>query len=264
MYYSQQFFFNNCVSLCVTAYQELIMSNYKTTIPLLFALLVLGSGTLNAQRYNSRQIIRAYPSVGATVSQIRGDELRGFRKWGFSAGVGAIADLSSNNMWHLSIEANYSQRGAFNNTRDPYALFMFTLNYVDIPLTLHFTDPIGGITIGVGPVYSRLVQQPHGVMFYQPGYFEPDTSDMSFLKNDLAAAIDVRIPVWRGLTLNIRYQHSIIPIKRDWHFFGYHYEGDRETSYWQNDCYNSSITLRLLYVFGDNNTYKKKQKKNKR
>ena len=140
------------------------MSLVKTKILFLLALIVVNTGIVNAQRRNSRQVIRAYPSLGSTVSQIRGDELRGFRKWGFTAGVGAMVDLTENNMWHLSMEADFSQRGAFNNTHDPYALFNFTLNYVDIPLTLHFTDPIGGITIGLGPVYSRVVQQPHGLI----------------------------------------------------------------------------------------------------
>ena len=211
------------------------------------------------QRRYTRQVIHAYPTVGATVSQMRGDELRGFDKWGFSAGVGAQVDLWDDDRWHLSIEADFSQRGAYNNTSTPYALFQFTMNYVDIPLTAHYTDPYGGVTFGLGLVYSRLVQQPHGLMVYRENYFVPDTSDMSFLKNDLSAALDIRIPVWRGLTLNFRYQHSLFPVKRDWGFWGYRNEGDRDPQSWSNNCYNSSISLRVLYLFGDQPTRKKKR-----
>lgn len=224
----------------------------KKTSFILFALLLLCSGNANAQGRHSRQVIRAYPALGATASQMRGDELRGFRKWGFTAGVGAVVDLTSNQRWQLSMEADFSQRGAYNNSKDPYSLFGFTLNYVDIPLTVHFTDPYGGMTFGLGLTYGRLVQQPHGLILFQPGYFEPDTANMSFLKNDLSAAIDVRFPVWRGLTLNFRYQMSLMPVKRDWHFTGLHHEGDREITSWQNNVFNSSLSLRLLYVFGDN------------
>ncbi len=238
------------------------MKLQKTTI-ILFVSLLLAAGSATAQRRQSRQVIRAYPAFGATASQIEGDELRGFRKWGITAGVGAIVDLSDDAKWQLSMEADYSQRGAFNNTHEPYSLFDFTMNYVDIPLTFHFTDPYGGMTLGLGLVYSRLVQQPHGLIIYHAGYFEPDTSDMSFLKNDLAAAIDIRFPIWRGLTLNFRYQMSLIPVKRNWSFSGYHHDGDREATQWQNNLYNSSLSMRLLYVFGDDNHKHLKPKKKK-
>ena len=145
---------------------------------------------------------------------------------------------------------------------DGIAVFNFTMNYVDIPLTVHFTDPYGGMTFGLGLVYSRLVQQPHGLLVYQPGYFEPDTSDMTFLKNDLSAALDVRFPIWRGLTLNIRYQMSLLPVKRGWRFSGKHYVGDREVTSWENNVYNSSLSIRVLYVFGDDRYYKKHNKHN--
>jgi hypothetical protein len=264
MWLPQQFFFNNCVLRGIRSKLKDFMPHTKKTILLFIALLVAGLTPAEAQRYKSRQIIRAYPALGATVSQMRGDELRGFRKWGITAGVGAMVDLTEDNKWHLSMEAAFSQRGAYNNTSSPYALFHFTMNYVDIPLTVHFTDPYGGVTFGMGLVYSRLVQQPHGFMAYKPHIFMPDTANLTFLKNDFAAAIDVRIPVWRGLTLNFRYQHSILPVKRDWNFWGYRNEGDIKPQSWSNDCYNSSISLRVLYVFGDdNNKYKNKNKKKK-
>lgn len=224
--------------------------------------MLLGYPLVHGQRGQSRQVIRAYPVVGATASQIRGDELRGFRKWGFTAGVGSVVDLSSDAKWQMSLEADFSQRGAFNNTHEPYSLFEFTLNYVDIPLSVHFTDPYGGMTFGLGLVYSRLVQQPHGLIIYQPGYFEPDTSDMSFLKNDLSAALDIRFPIWRGLTFNFRYQLSLLPVKRNWSFSGYHHDGDKTPTTWQNNLYNSSLSIRVLYVFGDDRYYKKHNKHN--
>lgn len=247
-------------------YNSLLKDNMsdKNKIFFLTLLLLLTTATTQAQRRQNSQVIRAYPVLGATASQIRGDELRGFRKWGFTAGVGAIVDLTSNGQWQMSMEADFSQRGAFNNTHDPYSIFNFTMNYVDIPLSVHFTDPYGGMTFGLGLVYGRLVQQPHGLIIYQPGYFEPDTSDMRFLKNDLSAAFDVRFPIWRGLTLNIRYQLSLFPIKRNWSFTGQHHVGEREITTWQNNLYNSSLSLRLLYVFGDDRYYKKYNKVSKK
>ena len=235
-------------------------------IPLLAVVLLLSSAA-DAQAQRRRRggnVIGAYPVVGVTTSQIRGDELRGFDKWSFTAGVGADIVINDDPRMRLSLEADYSQRGAYNATSDPYRLLDFTMQYVDIPLTFHFTDPYGGLTIGAGLVYSRLVKQPHGIIYYNPNYFMPDTSDMSFLPNDLSFAIDVRFPIWRGLTFNFRWQHSMMPVKRNWQFTGYPTPGSHAMETWSNDLYNSSISVRLLYIFGDNDyTTRQHHKKNK-
>ena len=233
----------------------------KFLLPFSLLLTLLPIGDLQAQRHNNRQVIRAYPSIGFTASQIRGDELKGFKKFGLTAGVGALVSLTDNEMWSLSLEANYVERGSFNNTNDPYSITGLALRYVDIPLGFHFTDPYGGMTIGTGLIYSRLVQQPHGQIYYTPNYFEPDSSDMSFLKNDFSAFIDFRFTFWRGLTLNVRFQHSLIPIKKDWHFTEYSslFAGGSRT--WANDLYNSSVSVRILYVFGEPLKAKKVNKK---
>lgn len=236
---------------------------FRTTlIILLLSAIYLNNNNLYAQYRRNRQVIKAYPAFGATASQIRGDELRGFDKWGFSAGVGAMVALTSDGMWQMSVETDYSQRGAFNNTHDPYSLINFTLNYVDIPIGIHFTDPYGGMCVGAGFVYSRLVNQPHGLLIYNPLYFEPDTSDMEFLKNDFSFAVDLRFAVWKGLTLNLRWQHSILPVKKNWHFTEHLSTVEGDVNTWANNCYNSSVTMRILYVFGETQHKKYAPRKN--
>lgn len=217
------------------------------------AVLILPVAPTQAQRHKKdRQVIHAYPAVGLTLSQIRGDELRGFKKAGVTAGVGALIKLDEKR-WDLSIEALYSERGAQNRTNVPYSLINFKLQYVDIPVMVHFTDPYGGMTFGLGLSYSRLVQDPHGEIYYKAyassDCIVPDSSDFSFLHNDLALAIDFRFPVWKKLYLNVRYQHSIIPIKRQWQFTQYLNNDLTQTNTWTNDLYNSSLMFRLLYYF---------------
>ena len=227
---------------------------YSLTSLLTLAMLLCACSPAQAQRHKkNQQLIHAYPAVGVTLSQIRGDELRGFKKVGLTAGVGAAVKLDEKELWKLSVEALYSERGAFNNTLIPYSIIGFKLQYVDIPLFIHFTDPIGGMTLGVGVSYSRLVQQPHGELLYKEvagsDIFIPDSSDFSFLRNDLALAVDFRFPVWKTLYFNVRYQHSIIPIKRQWHFTQYLNNDLTQTHTWANDLYNSSLMFRLLYYF---------------
>ena len=204
---------------------------------------------------NDRQIIRAYPSVGITAAQIEGDKLKGFNKWGFTAGVGAMVSLSENDRWQLSIETDYIQRGAYGHhsseqSGDAYGLYFLRLDYVDIPLTVFWTDPHGGMTIGAGLTYGRLVQQPHGVIRYQPHYVVPDTTDLTFLPNDFSIHLDFRFPIWRGLYFDARYQMSLIPIKRDWEFTEYHSANPNDYKQWSNNCYNRTAFVRLIYVFG--------------
>ncbi|MBQ8703032.1 MAG: outer membrane beta-barrel protein [Bacteroidales bacterium] len=216
-------------------------------LPILL-LLCLASCSVQAQR------IHAFVSSGVTLSQIEGDELKGFKHVGFTGGVGALTALSDDYRWGLSVEALFSQRGVYNNSYDPqnYYNIDLTLNYVDIPVLLHFQDPYGGMLFGAGLSYGRLVQQPHGVIKYNPSYFIPDTSDMTFLRHDLCAVADMRFTIWRGLQLNIRFQHSLLAVKRDWTFYNYNgtdADGNPRYKSHSRNCYNQAITFRLIWQF---------------
>lgn len=214
--------------------------------------LVLLPLTAGAQR------IHAFVSSGITASQIEGDELRNFKKYGYSGGVGALVAIGSNNRWGLSVETLFSQRGSRStgDTRNYLYRMDLTVNYVDIPLMLHWQDYNGGMLFGLGLNYGRIVSQPHGRIGYNDHFFMPDTSDMTFLPYDLGVVADARFSIWRGLQLGIRWQYSILPVKRDWNFYWYNgYEVDAEGvrhDRWNtttNDCYNHVISLRLIYQF---------------
>lgn len=214
------------------------------------------------------QRIHAYVAGGATVSQVEGDELKGFKKWGGTGGVGAMVKLTEDNRWKMSVEVDFAQRGFKNKTRNPYNIDA-TLNYIDIPVAFHFHDNHGGITVGAGFLYGRLVKQPHGEVDHI-STFIPDSTDMAFLKNDFAALLDLRFTAWRGLQLNLRFQYSIIPIKKDWKFTEYENEAqirDDKPNVWYNNCRNISITARLIWEFGtgdDNGGLGRKSKKRNR
>lgn len=219
-------------------------------------LMLLAATTLQAQH------IHAYATAGTIISQIEGDELKGFNHWNFTGGIGAIANLDDRDRWALTVETDYSCRGVFNQKHNSKNYYNINLNlhYVDIPVTLFFHDPYGDLRIGLGLVYSRLVAQPHGTISYNPTYFVPDSTSMAFLKNDLAPAIEFRFNLWKRLQLSARYQYSIIPIKKDWTFTMFENSaGDFKT--WSNKCYNSSLSFRLLWLFGDDDAYSHSKKR---
>lgn len=202
-------------------------------------LLLLLPLTLNAQR------IHAYLSSGVSLSQIEGDELKGFRSTGYVGGIGAIASISDNNRWGLTTEVLFACRGAYNNSGDPYSANI-KLNYIDIPVLVHYQDPYGGMLFGLGLCYGRLVMQPHFQGKYNPNYFVPDTSNYRFLPDDFSVVADARFTVWRGLQFNIRWQYSFLPVKRDWEFSEF-IRGRWQS--WSNNCYNHSLMFRLIYQF---------------
>lgn len=208
----------------------------KEALILLFALLPL---------LGQAQRIHGFVTSGLTMSQIEGDELKGFRHYGYTGGVGALSAISANGRWGISVEALYSQRGSYEKSGDPYNIRL-DLNYVDIPLLIHYQDPYGGMLFGAGVTYGRLVQQPHNIMQFDTNSFIPDTSDMSFLRNDICATLDARFTIWKGLQFNIRWQYSIVPVKREWHFD--YFKAGRWRSN-DNNCFNQAITMRLIYQF---------------
>lgn len=217
-------------------------------------LLMLQSVTLlQAQR------IHGYVNGGYCGAQVEGDELKGFGHTGLTGGVGAFTELTENGRWALGIETDYTVRGVYHNSGAIGNLYnmKLSLHYVDIPLTLYFTDPFGGLQIGAGLVYGRLVAQPHGIIRFNPNVFVPDTTNMAFLKNDLSAALEIRFNIAKGLIFSTRYQFSLIKVKKDWMFYDISH-GES----WSNDCYNRSLQLRFIWQFGYDDSYQRKGRAN--
>lgn len=206
----------------------------------------------------AQQRIHAFVSSGMTVSQIEGDELKGFKQIGYTGGVGALMSLSNNNQWGVSMEALFSQRGARSTQNTRYYLYYLNIrsNYIEIPLLFHFRDRNGGMMFGAGVSYSRLVRQPQGEVGFNPSFFVPDTTDKDFLANDFMVVADARFTVWRGLQIDLRWQYSMLPVKRDWNFYrfdGYESDGSgNQVERWittTNNCFNHTISLRLIWQF---------------
>ena len=82
------------------------------------------------------------------------------------------------------------------------------------------------------------------------------TTNKDFLTSDFMVVADARFTIWRGLQFNVRWQYSILPVKRDWTFRKFDgYEADAngvQQERWTditNNCYNHSISVRLIWQF---------------
>ena len=95
--------------------------------------------------------------VGASASQIDGDQLAGYNKFGYQ--IGGRVSVRIKEHWEPSIEILFTQKGSRSSNLEGLNLggtFNYSMNYVEIPVMMNYRD--GGILFNAGLSYSRLVQ----------------------------------------------------------------------------------------------------------
>ncbi len=218
---------------------------FKSTIYItLFFLLIGFSGNLSAQ------IIKGEAILGMNLTQVDGDEVYGFNKIGANVGVGVLIPFDKKGKWDISIEALFSQKGAYqgkqyedvdssgNQLTGEYKL---NLNYAEVPVLVLFTDK-DFISVGAGFSWGRLVsvkEWEHGQLVETT-----DANSGTYDKNDFSILADARIRIWKGLKFNLRYQYSLVKIRtREFE--------DYNGNTWTRNQFNNVISFRLIYIFNE-------------
>lgn len=160
------------------------------------------------------------------------------------------------------------------------------LNYVEIPLMIYLTDK-SRYTIGLGASFGRLVgfsEKVNGIetdthigdgkLRWIEGYHDNSNFDLgsittmddlannnlydsigtllvrnsdSYKKNDFSICADLRIRIWEGLHVQLRYQYSMVPIRTR-----LLYTNQQETVPSKIRMqYNNQVTLRFTYILGE-------------
>jgi len=197
------------------------------------------SGDLFSQRIKGTVII------GGNLTQVEGDEIKGWSQFGFNGGLGAIVPFSKK--WGLNIETLFSQKGSFQKTQfsgdtltNEYRL---RLNYFEVPVYVTFTDK-EIMSFGAGGYFGRLVsakEEEHS------GNVDPYIETVPFNENDFGFLVDFRVRVWQALHLNVRYSQSLTSIRERVY---YPYTGGDPFA---RDQYNQVISLRAVYIFNEAN-----------
>lgn len=223
----------------------------------LIFLFIFSFSLILSERSFSQHILGAV-SAGINLSQVDGDEVYGFKKVGFNGGPSVIIPFGKDKKWSVTLELLFSQQGSrqksvypVSNTIDSaragfYDGYRLSLNYVQIPVIVHFTDKrfLAG---GLGFQYGQLV----GVTEYEDyndnrGFARSTTTLQGpYTRADIQALADVRIRIYRGFWFNVRYSYSILPIRT--REFVNPFFGDT----WLRKQYNNVISLRLVYIFND-------------
>jgi hypothetical protein len=221
--------------------------------------LLFFTGVSTAQRFNGEII------AGMNLSQVDGDEVYGYTKFGANTGLGVMLPFSfkknGEQNWAVSMEMLWHQKGSYKKNRsnlnfcdtcpdetpcDPDIKYRLQMDYVSLPVMLHYTDPHTNWTFGVGVAYNRLFrirEMENGVRT------SASLSNGPYTLTDYDALVDVRFRIYQRLKFNFRYEYSIVPIRTRRFYKPKIGHYDQEP--WDRNQYHNILTFRLIYVFNE-------------
>ena len=213
----------------------------RDKLPIVFLLFAM----LTAN-YAAGQRIMGAAIIGVNASQVDGDEVYGYKKFGLNTGLSAIVPFGDH--WAVSVENIYNQKGA--HQRPVYSSdsvygdgsYDLKLNYLEVPVLVHYNDK-DIVTFGAGFSWGRLIQ----VTEQRNGWDMPGTTLQSgiYNKNDFNVLVDVRFRVFERFRFNVRYAYSMTPIATR------EVVDSKTGSPNIRDQYSGLFSFRLIYVFNE-------------
>lgn len=154
------------------------------------------------------QSIKGGIVIGFNATQIDGDKIMGFHKFGINAGAIAVIPLSKK--FSVSMEILYTESGSKStNEQSIYPLgydYLLKLNYVEVPFLINFLDK-ERFSFGIGVSIGTLVTYKeyfNGLEFSDPS--KPYTKRAY---NYVANGSYFINSHW---AINMRFSYSVIPI----------------------------------------------------
>ena len=181
--------------------------------------------------------------LGGNFSQVDGDSYAGYHKAGIN--VGGIMYARLDEELALSMELLYSQKGSRGNRVQESGwsgvyinTYKINLNYVEIPLQINYFDKRKS-HFGAGFSYSQLLSSKEEIVVDDGSGPRPvETDTFKFFKGDVNFILAGNLHLKSGLFLNLRFQYSIMPIRKD-----------IPPGYGRSEQFNNLWALRLMYIF---------------
>jgi hypothetical protein len=228
------------------------------------------------------QVFKGEIIVGGNVTQVDGDEVYGYRKVGVNAGLGVMFPFnfkkgSNEKRWAVSMEMLFNQKGSYlkNYTGinfcdtcppeiqcNPMIKYKVRMNYVSIPLLLHYNDKDAWI-FAIGLSYNRLAkikEIENGIdnkdIYSISTIINPSKKniekmlkgrDALFAKDELSVLVDVRFRIWQQLKMEFRFEYSIFPVG----LRRFHLADGVEVDPYIRKQYNNVLSLRLIYMLNE-------------
>lgn len=175
---------------------------------------------------------------GINLTQVDGDNFRGYYKYGVNVGAGVLIGLKDN--FRLGMEILYTQKGSHGNVMKEsgnigvfITKYDLKLNYAEVPLQLYYTDKNDNL-FGGGFAYGRLANSTE--------YYETkpvvniDMNQYPVRKSDWSFMLSSALKLWKGLYFNARFQYSMLPIRTK-----------VPPGFGRPEQYNHLWTFRLMY-----------------
>jgi len=224
------------------------MTTRLTKFSLILFLVLLVSFEVDAQR------ILGGLSVGMNLTQVDGDEYYGFHKVGLNVGPMVILPFGKNKRWSVSMELLYSQKGSHHTGNTDSTTYNFKLDYLEIPVLVHFTDK-KVISGGVGFCYGQLINQKE-TFNNQPldtSYYVQPITGLS--NSDISVVADLQIRLWNRLWADLRYQYTMVRLREVQVT-----DPTNKNNTWTRYQFNNVISIRLTWVFNQEVPGKAKKK----
>ncbi len=126
--------------------------------------------------------------------------------------------------------------------RHDYNQYKLVLNYVEIPLLVHYIDR-EWLRVGAGFPYGRLVD----VQEWEDNVRIATTTlnESPYSQNDYSGLLDLQIPIYQQFRFNFRYTFSLTHIReREYQNVG---AGEKKI----RKQYNQGLSFRLMWVFNE-------------
>ena len=189
-------------------------------------------GLFSLQQANAQRFIGSVVA-GANFAQIEGDDVHGFYKVGFNGGLGLTLPVNPKQTWQVSLELLYTMKGSKKTCQPGYFLTsnygesMFqdvdwsvpidstvkcniSLDYVQVPVMIRYDEPYSGCSFALGFAWGRLVRAKE---IYNGYLRTTNVRSGTYKKNDWSIIADVNIRLYKNLSLNFRYEYSLVPIR---------------------------------------------------
>jgi hypothetical protein len=177
--------------------------------------------------------------AGLNGSQVSGDQLSGFDKFGLHGGL--YAGVNLNQKSRLQIEMLYVQKGSRQNAKPDKGIdrsYLLRLNYIELPLIFiwrgnSYFEIEGGLSYGALMSNTDVERDENGPMH-----------GMSpFKKYEISVQLGFNYLLNENLRVNFRLNNSILPVRE--HTGGATYRLNRGQ-------YNTVLMLGMSYLIGKN------------
>lgn len=156
-----------------------------------------------AEMSNSQRMFQGFAEVGMTTSQISGDGFYGFGQFGGYAGLGLRSPLSEK--WTISGRLALNQKGARKYQNADFTTYRLRVNYVEIPLLLHYSFQQWVLGSGLGVNYR--------INHRERSMFGDITPERIFKQAEFSFHFMIEYALNENFHLGIGYQNSLLPVR---------------------------------------------------